>query len=129
MATKKTTTTTTTTRRTVNGKSWLLRAASYFALVIAAFMFLFGGIFSGQVKSVLDLIGKLFMLVGIGIPAYDYTRGKKTAWRVVYWIALAVYVFGHLRDHQGILTAKGREKAGFLWNRRFFSLQRRKKKV
>ncbi len=94
MATKKTTTTTTTTRRTVNGKSWLLRAASYFALVIAAFMFLFGGIFSGAAKSVLELIGKLFVLVGIGIPAYDYTRGKKTAWRVVYWIALAVYVFG-----------------------------------
>ncbi len=92
MATKKTTTTT--TRRTVSGKGWLLRASSYFALIIAAFMFLFGGIFSGAVKSVLNLIGQLFMLVGIGIPAYDYTRGKKSAWRIVYWIALAVYVFG-----------------------------------
>ena len=108
MATKKTTTTTT-TRRTVNGKSWLLRAASYFALVIAAFMFLFGGIFSGAAKSVLELIGKLFMLVGIGIPAYDYTRGKKTAWRVVYWIALAVYVFGCIF---GIIKAFWRQKEG-----------------
>ena len=54
MATKKTTTTTT-TRRTVNGKSWLLRAASYFALIISAFMFLFGGIFSGTVRENLFL--------------------------------------------------------------------------
>lgn len=46
MATKKTTTTT--TRRTVSGKGWLLRASSYFALIIAAFMFLFGGIFPGR---------------------------------------------------------------------------------
>ena len=93
MATKKTTTTTT-RRTTTTGKGWLLRACSYFALVVAAFMFLFGGIFSGGAKSVLNLIGQLFMLVGIGIPAYDYTRGKKIAWRVVYWIALAIYVFG-----------------------------------
>ena len=93
MATKKTTTPTT-RRTTPTGKGWLLRACSYFALVVAAFMFLFGGIFSGAAKSVLNLIGQLFMLVGIGIPAYDYTRGKKIAWRVVYWIALAIYVFG-----------------------------------
>ena len=93
MATKQTPTTTT-RRTTTTGKGWLLRACSYFALVVAAFMFLFGGIFSGAAKSVLNLIGQLFMLVGIGIPAYDYTRGKKIAWRVVYWIALAIYVFG-----------------------------------
>lgn len=67
MATKKTTTTTT-RRTTTTGKGWLLRACSYFALVVAAFMFLFGGIFSGAAKSVLNLIGQLFMLVGIGIP-------------------------------------------------------------
>ena len=93
MATKKTTTTTT-TRRTVNGKSWLLRAASYFALIISAFMFLFGGIFSGTVRTVFTLIGQLCILIGIGIPAYDYTRGKKLAWRIVYWVALAVYILG-----------------------------------
>ena len=93
MATKKTTTTTT-KRTTTTGKGWLLRACSYFALVVAAFLFLFGKLFSGQVQSILDLIANLCMLVGIGIPAYDYTRGKKIAWRIIIWIALAVYVFG-----------------------------------
>lgn len=63
-------------------------------MVIAATMFLIGGIFSGAVASIINLIAKLFVLIGIGIPAYDYTRGKKTAWRVIYWIALVVYVLG-----------------------------------
>jgi len=95
MANKKTATTKKTTRTTAStGKSRLLKACSYFALIVAAFMFLFGGIFSGAAKSVLNLIGQLFMLVAVGIPAYDYTRGKKTAWRVIYWVALAIYVFG-----------------------------------
>lgn len=96
MATQKKTKTTTTTKKrtTESGKSWLIRACSYIALVIAAFLFLFGGIFNGAAKSVFNLIGQLCVLIGLGIPAYDFTRGKKTAWRVVYWIALAVYVFG-----------------------------------
>ncbi|MFQ9739168.1 MAG: hypothetical protein ACLR06_16690 [Christensenellaceae bacterium] len=45
MATKKTTTT---TARKSTGKGWLIRACSYFALIIAAFMFLFGGIFRAR---------------------------------------------------------------------------------
>lgn len=74
-------------------KSGFLRGVSYFALVIAAFMFLFGAIF-GQVGAVLNLIGKILVLIGIGVPAYEYSRGKSMAWKVIYWIALAVYVFG-----------------------------------
>ncbi len=93
MAKKKTTTTTTTAKRT-SGKGWLIRACSFFALIVAAFMFLFGSFFSGKVQSVLNLIGNLFMLIGIGVPAYDFTRGKKIGWKVVYWVALAVYLFG-----------------------------------
>ena len=121
MATKKTTTT---TARKSTGKGWLIRACSYFALIIAAFMFLFGGIFSGKVQSVLNLIGQLFMLIGIGIPAYDYTRGKKIAWKVIYWVALAIYLFGCVF---GIIRAFEcriiKEKAGFFEEPRFFSLQ------
>ena len=96
MATKKTTTTTTTRKRSSGTvtKYGILKGCSYFALVIAATMFLIGGIFTGSVASIINLIAKLFVLIGIGIAAYDYTRGKKTAWRVIYWIALVVYVLG-----------------------------------
>ena len=96
MATKKTTTTTTTTHRRSSGsvtKYGILKGCSYFALVIAAFMFLFGGLF-GKASAILNLIGQLCVLIGIGIPAYNYSRYKSTAWRVIFWIALAVYVFG-----------------------------------
>lgn len=79
MATKKTTTTTTTHKRSSGTvtKYGILKGCSYFALVIAATMFLIGGIFTGSVASIINLIAKLFVLIGIGIPAYDYTRGKK----------------------------------------------------
>ena len=95
MATKKTTTTTTTRKRSSGSvtKYGILKGFSYFALVISAFIFLFGAIF-GQVGAVLNLIGKICMAIGISIPAYDYCGSKKTAWRVIFWIALAVYVFG-----------------------------------
>lgn len=98
MATKKTTRTTTTRRTTVSGKSWLLRACSYIALVVAAFVFVLGGVFNacnlGSVVGVFNLIGQICLLIGIGIPAYDYTRGKPMAWRVVYWVALIIYILG-----------------------------------
>ena len=81
-------------RSTTVTRSGFLRGISYFALVIAAFMFLFGGIFSGSVKSILNLIGQIFVLIGIGVPAYEYSRGKSMVWKVIYWIALAIYVFG-----------------------------------
>ncbi|MBQ8885201.1 MAG: DUF4310 family protein [Clostridia bacterium] len=97
MATKKTTKKTTRTTRTTRASastSNVLRVCSYFALIISAFLFLFGGIFQGRLTGVLNLIGQLMLLVGIGIPAYDFTCGKHIAWRVIYWIALVVYVFG-----------------------------------
>ena len=55
MATKKTTTTTTRKRSsdTVT-KYGILKGCSYFALVIAATMFLIGGIFSGSVASIIN---------------------------------------------------------------------------
>jgi hypothetical protein len=90
MATQKTTRTTTHS----SGKGWLIRACSFFALVIAALVFLLGGIFSGSAKSILNLIGQICLAIGIGFPAYDFTRGKKIAWKVIYWVALIVYIFG-----------------------------------
>ena len=94
MAKKKTTRTTRV--RTVSEKGWLVRACAYFALIIAAFLFLFGGlgIFEGRIKGVLNLIGQIALVIGIGFPAYDFTRGRAQAWKWIFWIAFIVYVFG-----------------------------------
>ena len=40
------------------------------------------------------MLAKIALLVAIAIPAYDWVKYKKTAWRVTYWIALVIYVFG-----------------------------------
>ena len=95
MATKKTTKR---TRASASSKGGFLRACSFIALVIAAGIFVLGGILNalklGGVVGILNLIGQICLLIGIGVPAYDYTCGKKTVWRIVYWIALLVYLLG-----------------------------------
>lgn len=82
-------------KKKVVTESSFLRAISYFALVIAAVVFLLGAIPAlGAITGILNLVGQICLLIGIGIPAYNYTCGKKVAWRVIYWIALVVYLLG-----------------------------------
>ncbi len=97
MATKKTKKSTS-RHTTSNG---IIRACTYFALVIASAIFLFNGIVRAlditsltKIASAISLIGQICLVIGIGFPAYDYTIGKSKVWRVVFWIALVVYVFG-----------------------------------
>ena len=45
-------------------------------------------------NSVLELIGKLALLVAIAFPAYEYSRRLHKAWRIIFWIALVIYVLG-----------------------------------
>ena len=90
-----------TTKRSSVSTSSVTRTCSYFALVIAAAIFLFSGLvgFLGltallPLVSVFNLIGQICLVIGIAFPAYDFTAGKKKVWRLIFWIALVVYVFG-----------------------------------
>lgn len=104
MATKntnKTTKTTRTTRRATLSATSLVRACTYFALLIAAAIFLFNGIINlldiavlKRLASAFNLIGQILLAIGIAIPAYDYSRGKKRVWRILFWAALVVYLLG-----------------------------------
>ena len=75
-----------------------VKLCAYVALFLSALLFLLGTvlskIFSPQVIGILDLIAKLSLLVGIAFPAYDYSRGLHKAWKIIYWVALFVYIFG-----------------------------------
>ncbi len=92
------------TKKTNNKKlssNELIRTCAYYALVIAAGIFLISGIFNAfeitifqGILSVLNLIGKILLAIGLAIPAYDYTAGKPRVWRIVYWVALVVYLLG-----------------------------------
>lgn len=44
--------------------------------------------------SVFNLIGKLALLVAVAFPAYGYVRGKAKVWKIIFWVALVVYVAG-----------------------------------
>ncbi len=89
-----------TTTKTLSANS-LIRVCAYCALVISATIFLFNGTVNlldiavlKRLMSTLNFVGQILLAVGIAIPAYDYTCGKRSVWRVIYWIALFVYLLG-----------------------------------
>ena len=43
---------------------------------------------------ILDLLAKIALAIAIAFPALNYASGKGFVWRVIFWIALAVYLFG-----------------------------------
>ena len=72
-----------------------VKLCAFVGLIVAAFLFVFGGLFSGStVGSVLELIGKLALLVAIAFPAYESSRRLHKAWRIIFWIALVIYIAG-----------------------------------
>lgn len=76
-------------------KRSLVKMCAYVALFLSAIIFVFGGLFSGSLAGrILDLVAKIALLIGIAFPAYDYSKGLHKAWRIIYWIALVVYLLG-----------------------------------
>ena len=71
-----------------------VKLCAFIGLIIAAFLFVFGGIFSGAVGSILELIGKIALLIAVAFPAYEYSRHMHIVWRVIFWIALVIYIAG-----------------------------------
>lgn len=101
MATKKVKVKKTKTVTRTSSQTNLVRLCAYIALLIAATLFLVNGLLGllevagmGKLISVLGFIGKVCLAVGIVFPAYDYTCGKKRIWRVLFWVAVAVYLLG-----------------------------------
>lgn len=84
-------------KRSSSSSNNFVRGCAYVALLIAAFTFLFGGLVHSLEIGVLtkfislaNLIGKICLVIGVALPAYDFTRGKAKFWRVLFWIALIV---------------------------------------
>lgn len=78
-----------------------MRACAYFALIIAAALYLTTGLLNyfdisgfDSVLSALNLVAELCLAIGIAFSAYEFTCGKAVVWRVLFWIALIVYVLG-----------------------------------
>ena len=98
--TKKTKTTTT---RTTSSKTYtnndIIKFCAFWGMAIAAILFVVGGIMSWagvglSLVSIFNLLAQIALAVAIALPAYNYVRGKKKGWKIFYWIALVIYVFG-----------------------------------
>ncbi len=72
-----------------------VKLCAFIGLLVAAFLFVFGGLFSGsRLGSILEMVGKLALLIAVAFPAYEYSRHMHKAWRIIFWIALVIYIAG-----------------------------------
>ena len=71
---------------------------AFWGIVIAVALLIVTAIFNavggslGMIGSIFDLIAKIALIIAVAFPAYDYVRGKSKAWKIVYWIALVLYI-------------------------------------
>ncbi|MBE5752270.1 MAG: hypothetical protein E7357_07655 [Clostridiales bacterium] len=88
-------------KRSSSSSNNFVRGCAYVALLIAAFTFLFSGLVYSldigvltRFVSLANLVGKICLVIGVALPAYDFTRGKGKFWRILFWLALIVYILG-----------------------------------
>ena len=74
---------------------------SFIVLVIAAVLIFVNKLLpvvgvnaSGPLFTILDTIQNIFVLLVIGFFAYYFVSSKKKAWKIVYWISLALFIVG-----------------------------------
>lgn len=94
-----------------SGNKGFTKFCAYWALAIAAFTYLFGGLLNLIIETVnhlssataaslrtaseiVTLLGTIALVVAVALPAHGYVRGKKKIWKIIYWIALSVFVLG-----------------------------------
>lgn len=100
---------TTTTYHETNYQT--VKFASFWAVAISSLLYIVGGILKfiewlakqfkwtvhgslGPIGQVLNLIASILLVVALGIPAYNYVRGKGKSWKIIYWVAIVVFTLG-----------------------------------
>lgn len=78
----------------------LVKLCAFIGILISAIIFVVSAILSwvnadlGPIAGILNLVAALALLVAVAFPAWDYVKYKTKGWRIVYWIALIIYIFG-----------------------------------
>ena len=80
----------------------LVNVLAFFALAAAAILLVIGPILGkilettggGVIMQVLNLVSQYCLLAAIAIPGWYFVRGKRKAWKIAYFIFLAIYVAG-----------------------------------
>ena len=84
---------------------------AFWAIVISGFAYLLGGLIRfitslmkdiaprtialmNNIISIMVFLGNLALIVAVAIPAWQFVKYRKKAWKVVYWIALVGFALG-----------------------------------
>ncbi len=82
-----------------NSNKDLLNTLSYIALIIVAFLLVIRNLLpivginlSGPIFSILETVQNVFVLLVIGICAYNFISGKAKWINILFWIAIVVFI-------------------------------------
>ncbi len=84
-----------------NSNKSVLNLLSYAILMIVALLIVVNNFLpivgidtTGTFFVVLETIEKIFTLIVIGISAYRFTKNKHKAFKIIFWIAVALFALG-----------------------------------
>ena len=79
----------------------LLNCLSFFALVIVAVLIVVNNLLplvgieiKGMLFSILNTVKEVFILIVIGLSAYNFIAYKSKTWKIIYWVGVALFVAG-----------------------------------
>lgn len=74
----------------------ILNLLAFLTLCIVAVLVLVGKLLGlkGAPLNFLDTLKEVFVLIIIGISAYNYVLGKSKGWTIAFWVAVVIFVVG-----------------------------------
>ena len=79
----------------------ILNLLAFFALIIVAILIVVNNLLpiigieiKGALFNLLNTIKEIFILIIVGISAYNYVAGKTKGWTIAFWIAVIIFVVG-----------------------------------
>lgn len=84
-----------------NSNKSLLNLVSYVALMLIALLLfvrnllpVVGIVVGGPLIAVLSTLQNILMIIVIGVVAYDFAKSGKKWIKILYWIAVAIFIIG-----------------------------------
>ena len=80
------------TKNTLNVLSYVALVIIALLLVISRFLPIVGITISGPIVNLLSTVKDVFVLIVIGISAYNFTSGNVKWVKILFWVAIIVYI-------------------------------------
>ena len=80
------------TKNTLNVLSYVALVIIALLLVISRFLPIVGINISGPIVSLLSTVKDVFVLIVIGISAYNFMAGNVKWVKILFWVAIIVYI-------------------------------------